>query len=333
MVVPTLLLFSALAGAQDKPVQLQRTSKAGEKLAYSVKSYLQLETRQIGLDTFIPESLDIDYDFTAEAVASKADGIFDFRYKRPTMTITEGETVDAGPKKTIEKSNYDLMITVSPINEFLETKDLAPKKPEKDPKKTGGGGGLRYSGNARPGLQDPSQIGGGLIGQFVQEVQRLALFIGSIDTAIDFQPKLDFREVSKGDTWKRTISYSPQKLKSKGNKTVMQRLDYVYTYGGVVESAGKKVNRVTAELKMNSDLVQFIKDNFDTSQGAFPFKEITFELQAKIDYDLDLQTGHTLKAEANSEGGFKIVAIQYPEDPIVEQKLKGNTKLTLVKKS
>lgn len=330
MLASTLLLISALGSVQDKPVQLQRTSKAGEKLSYSVKSYLTMETRQIGLDTFIPESVDINYDFTAEAVAAKADGIFDFRYKRPTMTVIEGETVDEGPKKTIEKSNFDLMITMSPINEFLETKDLAPKKPEKDPKKTGGGG-LRYStaGTA----QDPLMMGGGLIGQFVQEVQRLALFIGSIDTAIDFQPKLDFREVSKGDTWKRTISYSPQKLKSKGNKTVMQRLDYVYTYGGVVESSGKKVNRVTAELKMNSDVVQFIKDNYDLSQGGFPFKEITFQLNARIDYDLDLVTGHTLKAEANSEGGFKIVAIQYPDDPIVEQKLKGNTKLTLVKKS
>lgn len=330
MLASTLLLISALGSVQDKPVQLQRTSKAGEKLSYSVKSYLTMETRQIGLDTFIPESVDINYDFTAEAVAAKADGIFDFRYKRPTMTVIEGETVDEGPKKTIEKSNFDLMITMSPINEFLETKDLAPKKPEKDPKKTGGGG-LRYSTSSSE--QDPLMMGGGLIGQFVQEVQRLALFIGSIDTAIDFQPKLDFREVSKGDTWKRTISYSPQKLKSKGNKTVMQRLDYVYTYGGVVESAGKKVNRVTAELKMNSDVVQFIKDNYDLSQGGFPFKEITFQLNARIDYDLDLVTGHTLKAEANSEGGFKIVAIQYPDDPIVEQKLKGNTKLTLVKKS
>lgn len=330
MLASTLLLISALGSVQDKPVQLQRTSKAGEKLSYSVKSYLTMETRQIGLDTFIPESVDINYDFTAEAVAAKADGIFDFRYKRPTMTVIEGETVDEGPKKTIEKSNFDLMITMSPINEFLETKDLAPKKPEKDPKKTGGGG-LRYSTSSSE--QDPLMMGGGLIGQFVQEVQRLALFIGSIDTAIDFQPKLDFREVSKGDTWKRTISYSPQKLKSKGNKTVMQRLDYVYTYGGVVESSGKKVNRVTAELKMNSDVVQFIKDNYDLSQGGFPFKEITFQLNARIDYDLDLVTGHTLKAEANSEGGFKIVAIQYPDDPIVEQKLKGNTKLTLVKKS
>ena len=331
MLAHSLLVLTALAGVQEKPVQLQRTSKAGEKLSYSVKSFLQMETREIGLDTFLPDTVDINYDFTAEAVAAKADGIFDFRYKRPTMTVIEGETVDAGPKKIIEKPNFDLMITVSPINEFLETKDLSPKKPE--PKKTGGGGGTRNFKLRGAKLQDPGLMGGGLIGQFIQEVQRLALFIGSIDTAIDFQPKLDFREVSKGDTWKRTISYSPQKLKSKGNKTVMQRLDYVYTYGGVVDSSGKKVNRVTAELKMNSDLVQFIKDNFDTSQGPFPFKEITFELAAKIDYDLDLVTGHTLKAEANSQGGFKIVAIQYPEDPIVEQKLKGNTKLTLVKKS
>ncbi len=325
MMIATFALALALGTAAQAPVLLQRTSKMGEKLSYSVRSFLQLETREIGLETFLPETVDIDYDFTIEAVKEKADGIFDFRYKRPLMTVTDGETVDRGPKKSVEKSNWDLMITVSPINEFLEMKDLS-KKPDKP--KTGGGG-IRLLHSLGKG-QDP--VLGGFLENFVSEVQRLALFIGSIDTAIDFQPKLNFTEVSVGDTWKRTATYSPQKLKSKNDKSVMQRLDYVYTYGGLVDSNGQKVHRITAVLEMNTDLIQFIKDNFETESSKLGFKELTFKMKAKIDYDLDAKTGHTLRAVANSDGGFRVVLSQYPEDPYVEQKLKGTTKLTLLSK-
>lgn len=323
MMLPALLAIAAMGGVQDAPIQLQRLSQPGEKLAYTVKSFLALETRGLGLDTFLPQTVDINYDFSVEATKAKADGIFEFRYKRPIMTVVEGETVDHGPVKTVEKTNYDLLLTISPINEFLDSKDLSAK----DPKKAGGGL-LRTlqpaTASKRP--QDSFMEG------FIDEIQRLALFIGSIDSAIDFQPKLDFREVAKGDTWKRTVSYSPQKLKSKNDKTVMQRLDYVYTYGGVVEVGGQKVHRVTAALKMKTDLVDFIKDNFEV-EGGIPYKEMSFQLQATIDYDLDFKTGHTLRGIAKSEGGFKVVSTQYPDDPLVEQRLKGTTKLTLVKKS
>lgn len=325
MILSAALAAFALAGVEEPVVKLERVSKPNEKLSYAVKSFLRMETREIGLETFIPSTVDIDYTFTAEAVKAKADGIFDFRYKRPTMTFVEGETVDHGPKKTVEKSNLDLMVTMSPINEFLETKDLAVKPKPKT------GGGLRMFGARAVRRQDDPLMS--FLMPFIGEVQRLALFIGSIDSAIDFQPKLNVLEVSKGDTWKRTVSYSPQKLKTKNDKTVMQRLDYVYTYGGVVDSAKGKVHRVTAELKMNSDLVQYLKDNYDLTNSNFAFKEMTFQLEAKIDYDLDLKTGHTLRGVANSSGGFKVVASQYPEDPIVEQKLIGTTKLTLVSKS
>lgn len=326
MIVALSLVF---AQTQVSPVELQRTSVLGEKLTYAVRSFLQMETRQIGLETFIPETVDIDYDFTAVAEKAKPDGIFDFRYKRPTMTITEGETVDHGPKRTVEKSNIDLMITLSPINEFLEVKDMAPKKdPKQGPPKSGGG--LKLLGFRGVTPQEP--VLGGFLGEFISEVQRLALFIGSIDTAIDFQPKLNFTEVAVGDTWRRTATYSPQKLKTKNDKTVMQRLDYVYTYRGIVESGGKKVQRVTAALEMNSDLLQYIKDNFQVEAEKLGFKEIMFKLKANIDYDLDVKTGHTLQGVAKSEGGFRVVLSQYPEDPYVEQRLKGTTKLTLVSK-
>jgi hypothetical protein len=315
-----LLLLAAIGVSTDAPVQLQRTSKPGEKLDYSVRSYLVTETQSIGVTTFIPSTVDIAYDFTAEATGTKPDGIYDFRYKRPTMNIEEGG------KKTVEKPNFDLLITLSPINEFLEVKDLTPKKPAAKP-----GGGLFAV--APVGVAGQQGALGGILGQFVSEIQRLALFIGSIDSAIDFQPKLDIREVSKGDSWRRTVSYSPQKLASKDGKMVMQRLDYVYTYDGIVESGGQKVHRVVATLDMKTDLLQFIRDTVDLSKMAVHFNEIGFQLKAKIDFDLDLKTGHTIKADAKSEGGFKIVVTEYPDDPYIEQKLRGHTVLKLVRKS
>lgn len=314
-----MLALVALAPTNESAVLLQRLSKPGEKLKYNVASRLITETQSIGITTFIPEIIEIDYDFTAEATTTKPDGIFDFRYKRPTMNINDGE------EKTVEKADLDLMITLSPINEFLEVKDLAPKKP---PAK--GGGSLRL---ALPSGTPQDIILGGILGQFVDEIQRLALFIGSLDSAIDFQPKLDFREVAKGDTWRRTVGFSPQKLATKGNKTVMQRLDYVYTYDGLVDSGGAKVHRVVANLEMDSNLLQFMKDNVDLSRVSVHFNEITFKLKAQINFDLDAKTGHTVRAEAKSEGGFKIVASEYPDDPYVEQKLKGTTIMKLVSRT
>lgn len=319
MIAALALIAAWVPTTTDAPVLLQRTSKAGEKLNYAVRSRLVTETQEIGTTTFIPSIIEIGYDFTAEATGTKPDGIYDFRYKRPTMNITEGE------KTSVEKTNFDLMITLSPINEFLEVKDLTPKKADKPGTK-----GLRTFAPSGSATQDI--VMGGVIGQFISEIQRLALFIGSIDTAIDFQPKLDLREVSKGDTWKRTVSYSPQKLASKNNKSVMQRLDYIYTYDGVIEAGGQKVHRVTATLDMKADLLQYIRDNVDLTKATLHFSDISFNLRAKIEFDLDLKTGHTLKADAKSEGGFKIAVTEYPDDPLVEQKLKGATTLKLVKR-
>jgi hypothetical protein len=150
---------------------------------------------------------------------------------------------------------------------------------------------------------------------------------------MDFQPKLPLFEVSKGETWHETVSYAPQKLKSKNNKTVMQRLDYAYTYDGVVESGGVKVHRVSAKLVIKADMTQFLKDNYDAESLAdLGLKEISYQLDANVLYDIDMKTMRTLKGVGESKGGFKIVVTQYPEDPIIDQKLTGKTTLKMVTK-
>jgi hypothetical protein len=323
MVLP--LLVAAIIAPQDQAIALNRVNKAGEVQKYKVLSHLQIEQKQIGMENFLPEDVDLNYDFTIDVKKEKADGIVEALYKRPNITEIDGETADHGSITHVEKLNWLYKLDLSPINKLIAMEDQTPKEKEK-PKS--GSGGLRIVASAGP----LKPIQGDFIGQFIGELHRLAIFIGSIDSSMDFQPKLPLFEVNKGDTWKETVSYSPQKLNTKGGKTVMQRLDYVYTYGGIVESNGVKVYRITSTLNMNADMAQFIKDNI--GQAAFVdsgLKDLNFNLSAKIDYDLDLATRKTLRAEGTSTGGFKIVVTQYPEDPVIEQKLKGRTVMTLQK--
>ncbi len=323
MILP-FLVFAMPSAVIDDAVTLNRVNKPGEIQKYRVLSRLNIEQKQLGMNYFLPERFDLNYDFTLDVKKEKADGIVEAVYKRPTMTQIAGETAESDAKTTIEKSDIELKVDLSPINKLLNIVDLKPKK---DPPKTSGGG--RWI-TGKPGGM--SAIQGDLVGSFISELQRLALFIGSIDSSLDFQPKLPLFEVTKGETWKETVSYSPQKLKSKSGKTVMQRLDYVYTYEGVVESKGIKVHRISAVLDMNADMAQFIKDNMGAAEFAESgLKELKFALKAKIDYDLDLQNRRTIRAEGASEGGFMIVVTQFPDEPVIEQKLKGKTTMVLQK--
>lgn len=319
MIAP--LIVAAFAISAPEAISLNRVNKGGETQKYKVLSRLNVEQKQLGMDYFLPERFDLNYDFSLEVKKEKVDGIVEVLYKRPTMTQIIGETAEAPSQTKTEKVNYVYKLDLSPINKLLAMEDLSPKKPD------GEKGGLRF---LSPRPQGPMQ--GTMVGMFISELQRLALFVGSLESSMDFQPKLPLFEVDKGDTWKETVSYSPQKLKSKSGKTVMQRLDYVYVYDGIVESKGAKVHRVTATLDMNADMAQFIKDSMGPGDFAQTgLKELNFNLKAKIEYDLDLVTRKTMRAEGNSAGGFKIVVTQFPNEPYIEQKLKGHTTMTLQK--
>lgn len=313
----TLLATSALLPMQA--VSLHRVFAKGEKLQYSVKSTLQSESRGGGLLTWMPEDLDILYKFTTSVTELKADGIAQVRYDRPTVTEVTGETAVSPPKSRTEKVDFKLDLTVSPINELLEIKDLNPKKPPPV--------AARWSNSGRAGVAPSTQD---LIDTFVGEVYRLSLFQGSIDTALDFSPKLPYDDVKPGDTWKRTAGYSPQALSGKAGQLAVQRLDYIYTYDGVMESDGKKVHRVTARLALKTDLASFANQIMKTTPEKSGLKTIPLQLDASIAFDLDLATRKTLKALAKSEGGFSIVLTQSPDKPVHEERLKGHTRLSLL---
>jgi len=168
------------------------------------------------------------------------------------------------------------------------------------------------------------------LSQFISEVHRLALFAGNFESSLDFAPRLPFEKLNVGDTWKRTVGYSPQKLKGKNGKTVNQRLDYVFTYKGVVDSNGKKVYRVTGSCLLDSNLADFIHETFEVKPEDTGLKSIPLQLKTSIDFDLDMATQKTLRADATSEGGFKIIITAFPDDPVQEETFKGRTQLRLV---
>lgn len=334
MIIETLLAASLLLAGQDQPITLERVFKKGEKGTYKVLSNLQIEVRSQGQETFMPQENDINYTFTYEVTQMKPDGFALIRYKRPTTIEIDLSSNPSGPIKRTIKTNVDLALTLSPINEITDMKDLTPPKKK-------GGSPLLSSGTPLP-LPPPHlwaraipkmergfpELQAG-IGTFVDELYRLSLFIGSLDSAIDFSPKLPFDEIKPGDTWQKTVGYSPQKIKGKDGKSAVQRLDYTYTYKGIVQAGAKKVHRITASLKLDTDAAPFVNQMMQQEPEESHLKELRLTLDANIDFDLDLSTRKTLRAVATSTGGFKVVVTD-SDEPVQEQRIKGRTTMTLL---
>ena len=102
MIISSVLALGLL---RADTANLGRVFKAGEKQEYAIAAHLLIEARDIGLLTWVPEELDINYKFNTEVKESKADGIVDMVYLRPTMTQIEGETADSPPKSKVEKTD------------------------------------------------------------------------------------------------------------------------------------------------------------------------------------------------------------------------------------
>ncbi len=308
MLSSLLFLATAASSPSLQPVSLNRVFAKGERCQYEVKARLVEETRGGGLRTFVPSDLDIAYRFEYTVTDLKPDGIAVVRYLRPTMTITEGETVDSAPKTKVEKLNLDATITVSPINELLNVVEAKSAGQKKTVFK-----------------RQLSEI----LGSFVDGLGQMVLFIGSIDSGLDFAPKLPFDDVAPGDTWRRTAGYSPQRLAGSDGKSAVQRLDYTYRYEGVVESAGRKVHRVTAELSVDTDLAEFLHQISGRKPEQTGLKAIPFKLQSKMEFDLDLATRRTLRALATSQAQAEVLATSRTE-PVLEQRMRGRTLLRLL---
>ena len=310
--------------AFSEPVDLYRQFKAGEELEYEVKSNLMVERRHYMTSTYIPDELDQNYKFTMKVVEMLADGFAKIDYKRPQMTFIFGETAFEPPRKEIEELDWRFTMTLSPVNALTDVIDLTPKKDDDDG--DGGGGTLRaLSHRAKGEVQDS-------VMNFMTELYRLALFVGSLDTAIDLAPRLPLFEVEPGETWEETVSYQPQKLKGSG-KVRPQRLDYTYTFVGLIEKAdGTKVYRVTADLGLDTDAAPFVNDMLGMKPSESGLSKIILKIKSHIDFDLDPVTKHTLMARARSDGEAAIWITQLPTVAYIEEKIRGRTTMKLLRR-
>lgn len=319
-----MIVFAGVLGSnpQEAPVSLGRVFTKNLKLAYDVQSSLHSEHRLRGLDTWIPEDLDLNYGFTTIVEEMKPDGIAVIHYQRPIMHEIEGETFTSQPQDHVINSNLNLRLTVSPINEILEMKDLSDKASK--PAKKDTSELLAFAGSRRQGSMS------GILSQFVSEMYRLSLFAGSFEASLDFAPKTPFESVKVGETWKHTVGYQPQKLKGKGNKQAVQRLDYTFTYKGIVESEGKKVYRVEGSLDLKTDLGDFVNQLVGMKPDDTGLKKVPLTMKSRILFDLDMKTRHTILAQATTESGFGVFITAYPDDAVQEDKIKAHTTMRLV---
>lgn len=314
MILPLLLITRLPGVAGHTTTDLSRVFQKGERVQYEVKSHLLSEVRAGGLSTFLPEDTDFEYRFGFQVTDLLNDGIALVRYQRPTMTIVEADD-EGEPRRKVERVNLDLEVKLSPINELLGVRDLAKKTARKD--------GFRI-GIPRAIVRQPD-----VVQDFVFEVHRLALFLGSLDSALDFAPKLPFEDVAPGATWKRTVGYQPQRLES--GRSAVQRLDLTYTYRGPAQLDGRPVQRVAAELNLDTDVAKFVNEANGTTAAQSGLLCLPLRLKASIEFDLDPATRRTIAARASSEGGFELYLTDGPKaEAILETRLKGRTTLRLL---
>lgn len=320
-VIASFAAALALASAQQDTVQLKRVFVPGTKSAYSVAASLHLEIRAGSLQTFLPHDVDLSYPFTMQVLGVSA-GIGTIRYERPTFTTAEAENGDEQPKKDVEELNQVALLKVSPVNEIIDDKDISKKKKRKE-KDSGGDEEVMIS------LPMPARKGQDPITYFMQDIERLCVFIGSLDTSMDLAPKFDLNPVKVGSTWKRTVGFQPQKMKNEKDKMEVQRLDITYAYAGTGTYKGKPVQIVTAELQLDTDLGKYLNDLIGEPAEITKIKSINLKLHSKLKFELDPKTNQTLHGVCDSEGGFSVMTTE-SENAVVEQKIKGNTVMTLV---
>lgn len=304
MLTAIIAVASSAWSMQAEPTELYRKFVKGETYSYSVKAHMLTEESS-QFQSAIPQEVDINYDFTAKITNVQDSGFASLIYSRPTITEIEGETADHGPIPHVEKVDMLYELGVSPINEVTDRKDLSKDKDKKD----GGGGeqqlvlnrAQRLMGYGIP-AKTALQLGG-----FQSDLYRLCLFVGSFDSALDFNPKLPLDEVKVGDTWKKTVSYQPQKIKGDANnKQAVQRLDMVYKYEGQMQVDGKTITRVSASVSLDTDAAEYINQMLGMRPSQSGLKSFPLKFHTDITFDLDPKTNDTLLAKAKTKGEWSI---------------------------
>lgn len=297
--------------------ELYREFTKGESWNYTVKAHLLTDNAELGRSA-LPSTIDFVYDWSATVKSVDEAGFAKVEYKRPFITQIEGETEDSGPRSTKIPLDMHVEMQLSPINEITDVKEI------EKPKGKSGGGITRFVRSMEAAGFSPRtalQLGG-----FQQDLYQMALFIGSMETALDFNPKLPLDSIAVGETWKKTVSYQPQALKGSKEQAV-QRLDMEYKYDGIMDVNKVKVHRISATIKLDTDAALYINQMMGTTPGQSGLKSFPLQLDSKIEFDLDLKSKKTLRAEANTVGHWSIFQSGINQ-AVVTEDLKGRATMT-----
>lgn len=301
----------ALSASQADKIELTRKFAAGEKMTYDFASRLDAEMREYPVETFFPDNVDFTYTFTLDVEKLKPDGVADVRFKRKEFKIRMAEDFESGPKTTVMTQNTNMLITFSNRNQILSIKDETPKKPPAR------GGGLHVLSRFGVKAQDP-------IMQMIQQLHSFAAFANFYD----FGPSLPLHPVAVGDTWKETIGYTPMTISSgaEKGKSLMGRIDYVYTYKGNGAIDNKTCVWIQGKISVDTDAAPFIATFFERPEFS-PFKEIKLFMDGTVDYYLEPANLATYKIVSKSEGNASISVKDYSGGPVFEERFKSQGKL------
>jgi hypothetical protein len=300
------------------PVQLTHGFVAGQKLAYQVLTHLTAERRFKGLDTWFPSDLDLNYNFSYTVTKLQPDGVAEVHYLRPTITEVIGETSDSPPRDVVEKVNFNELLTVSPINEILSQKRVT--QPEDF---------HRVDATIQSGLQSGWSGAAKLLTPYISEVHRLALFIGSVEDALDFSPKFPLNAVKPGDTWQKTVGYQPQKLGGASSKVALKRLDYTFTYVGPIQAEGKSFLRVEGKLSLSTDVAEYVKQIDPEQDVQTELVKAPLKFDSAIRFDLDPKTRDVIHAEGSTTGGYQLFTKSSGDTALAEERFKGTASMEL----
>lgn len=311
MIALTTLTAGVVLAQAATPVMLQRTFTKGETLNYAFKSLLTAEVKYPGMNTFLPRDYGYEYTFSTVTTAIDEAGYALMRYKRPQMVMIQGEFAEEKEQRTVEKDGaFTLDLRVSPVNALIDIKEAKTTK------------AMAPSPFVAQGVTDQ------IAGQFLAQIYRLSLMVGSLDSSLDFAPQFPVRAVKPGDTWKVTVGFSPQKL-GNSEKSAVQRLDYLYTYVGDVTENGKKFKRITAKLELDTDLGEFINQQMGLKPDQSGIKGIQTRFTSNLTFNLDPKTLITQSAFARSSGSTQL-SVMGMSTPLEEQQFGGESRLVLV---
>lgn len=313
------LIASALL-APTEPVELYRTFEKGKTYSYSVRTHLQSDQREVGRSTFIPEDVDLNYDFTYKILEVQSSGMAKVLYQRPVITQIDGETANRGAIETKFPVGWKMELTLSPINAVTGVKDLQEKEKS--------GSFLNLTRAFRPFSAMTLGERQDIVSQFTSELQRMVLFVGSLDSSLDFAPRLPLGEVEVGEKWRQTMSYQPMEIKGSGGQFEVQRLDMDLVFNGIKDRDGTKFASITGNIKLDTDAAKYINQAMRMTASQSGLSKLPMKLDTKIEFELDPKTYTTRRATSSSVGNWSIFITGF-NDPVQEERINGKASIVL----